>query len=123
MKRLLLLFSIVLFLYGCPGATVGPSVIIKDQMLIPQPEAVFFTLPPQPTPLDTTTPLSQRDVALWITENEKRTLALEAMIINLQAIPTLVIEQGGLKEGDYKIVEIKKKADNTDGKTTPTTNK
>jgi hypothetical protein len=119
-----LLSSIVLFLYGCPGATMGPSVIIKDQMLIPQPEAVFFTLPPHTKPLDTTTPLSQRDVALWITENEKRMLALEAMIINLQAIPTLIIEQGGLKEGDYKIVEVKKKTETeTDGKTTPTTNK
>lgn len=84
-----LLFSgiLVLFLFGCGGNPVKPelpqSTTVRNQLVMITLPDDFFVIPDNIPSLDTAT-ATQREVATWVVENEKRTNTLENKILELR---------------------------------------
>lgn len=82
---LVVLFSAVLA--GCGGQTVKPdlppSTIVRNQLVLVTPPEDFFAIPDNIPSLDTSK-ATQREVADWVTQNEKRTNELENKILELR---------------------------------------
>ncbi len=106
MKTLLIACMLALVV-GCNSTPEKPepSVITKNVILIVKlPDSVLL-IPPHVPPIDLAT-ATQREVAIWMAENEKRIVKLESNLAIVKNAVAAMIKKENLKEGDYKIIEL-----------------
>lgn len=79
--RALILVPMVLILsgFGSCQTKPDPSVVTRTEYVVRQAPDSMYKLPPQVTAIDVDT-ASQREVSIWITDSEERTLKLEQML-------------------------------------------
>ncbi len=86
-KKIITISLLTLFLAGCGGEmNVKPlpqQEIFRNQLVIVSVPEEFFKIPNNIPPLNTET-MTQRDVASWVIQNEKRTNELENKLIELR---------------------------------------
>jgi hypothetical protein len=107
-KQLLIAAMLCLTLTGCPkDGEVKETIIVRDvYVLVTLPEDIT-TMPKNVAPLNLDT-ATQKDIAIWLTDNEKRIANLETIILTYKNVNATVKEKKNLKEGDYVILEFTK---------------
>lgn len=104
--KLAMMILCAALLGGC--ATTEPQeVVTKNVFLIPKLPDEATQVPAQVRAPDLAT-ATQKDVAKWMADSEKRVIDLETKVKSYQNLMTLMIEKNGLKDGDYRFVEFDK---------------
>lgn len=113
MKKTIVMLSVLILAFTLTACEtvktpeVAPVVMTKNVYLIPKIEDDIISVPSNVKGIDLEK-ATQLDVAKWMVENEKRTAILENKLLATKNITAALIKKENLKDGDYKVIELKK---------------